>query len=261
MEKTKTKSELLFEELLEKRGFEFEKGEDFFKEGEKCPDYYVVTKYGDIICEVKEFNEPEIHKMMMKEKVRTFSYKQILNPIKNKINNASKQLKPYEKYKIPLIVILSNPYNFFVDLSDEKILSAMFGEIGISIPLNNGKEDNWFFGRNGILTNQKEYISAVCVLEYFPIESNELKEIILRVKDRYKNEELNFNLAYKLASEYLKEVEALKKKGWIIKEEKELRLRVFHNFRTHLKFPIKIFNSKYDENYMFDKEKNSYLLQ
>lgn len=261
MKTEKTKSELLFEELLQKRGFEFEKGEDFFKAGEKCPDYYVATKYGDIICEVKEFNEPEIHKMMMKEKVRTFSDKQILNPIKNKINDASKQLKPYEEYKIPLIVILSNPNNYFVDLSDEEILSAMFGEIGISIPLNDGKEDNWFFGRNGILTNQKEYISAVCVLEYFPIESNELKEIILRVKDRYKNEELNFDLASKLASEYLEEVEALKKKGWIIKEEKELRLRVFHNFRTHLKLSIKIFNSEYDENHIFDEEKNSYLLQ
>lgn len=72
---------------------------------------------------------------------------------------------------------------------------------------------------------------------------------------------MNFNLAHRLKSEYLGEVEALKKKGWIIKEEKELRLRVFHNFRTHLKLSIKIFNSEYDENYMFDEEKNSYLLQ
>ena len=261
MERAKTKSELLFEELLQKRGFEFQKGEDFFKVGKKCPDYYVATEYGDIICEVKEFKEPEIHKIMMKEKVRTFSDKQILNPIKNKIKDASKQLKPYKKYKIPLVVILSNPNNYFVDLSDEEILSAMFGEIGIAIPLNNGKEDNWYFGRNGILTNQKEYISAVCVLEYFPIESKELKEIILRVKDKYRYEELSFGLTSKLASEYLEEVESLKKKGQIIKEEKEVRLRVFHNFRTHLKLSIEIFNSEYDENHIFDERKNSYLLQ
>lgn len=95
----KTKSESLFEELLKNRGYEFIKGEDYFKVGEKRPDYYVKTEYGDIICEVKEFDKPEIHQMIQKVKVRTFSSKRILNPIKNKINTASDQLKPYAKNK------------------------------------------------------------------------------------------------------------------------------------------------------------------
>ncbi len=110
MKKQESKSELLFEKLLKKRGFKFIKGEDIFEEGKKCPDYYVKTEYCDLICEVKEFNEPEIHKMIQKQKVMTFSSKRILNPIKNKINAASRQLRPYAKKKIPMIVILSNPY-------------------------------------------------------------------------------------------------------------------------------------------------------
>jgi hypothetical protein len=260
MKKQKTKSEVLFEKLLKKRGFEFIKGEDFFEEGKKCPDYYVKTAYGDLICEVKEFNEPEIHKMIRKQKVIAFSSKRILNPIKNKINAASDQLKPYTKNKIPMIVILSNPYGYFVDLSNEEILSAMFGEIGISIPLIDGKEANWFFGRNGILTSQKQYISAICVLEYLPIKSKKIDEISKKIKDNHKDEETTSELFYEMASEFLVEVESIKKKG-LIRERKALRLRVFHNVRANIKLPIEVFNSRYDEHFTYDVNKNSYMLK
>jgi len=256
----KTKSELLFEELLKKRKYKFLKGEDYFKKDEKCPDYIVKTEYGDIICEVKEFIEPEIHKLIQKQKVRTFSSKSILNPIKNKIRRASLQFKPYIRNNLPMIVILSNPYSYFVDLSNEEILSAMFGEIGISIPLMDGKEPEWFFGRDGILNNQKDYISAVCILEYFPIKSKQIDAISKEIRNGHGDEELSIELAHKMLLEFLEEIESLKKKGTVIRERKALRLRVFHNFRAKIKLPIRIFKSRYDENYIFDEIKGSYLL-
>lgn len=256
----KTQSELYFEKLLNRRRYEFKRGEDFFKPGEKCPDYYVKTKYGDIICEVKEFNEPEIHQIMKKEKARAFSSKMILSPIKNKINASSDQLKPYLKFKIPMIVILSNPYGYFVDLSNGEISSAMFGEIGISIPLKDDKEAKWFFGRGGILTNQKDYISAVCVLEHLPIKSKKIDEISKKIKYKHKDEEMTSDLFYKMASEFLEEVEVIKKEG-LIMERKALRLRIFHNIRANVKLPVEIFNSRYDENYLYDKDKGSYSLK
>jgi len=156
-------------------------------------------------------------------------------------------------------VILSNPYGYFADLSNEEILSAMFGEIGISIPLTDGKEPKWFFGRDGILTNQKEYISAVCVLEYLPIKSKKIDEINTKIKDKHKDEEMAPELFYRMASEFLVEVEALKKKG-LIRERKALRLKVFHNIRANIKLPDEIFNSRYDENYIYHEDKNSYML-
>lgn len=256
----RTKSDLLFEKLLKNRGYKFIRGEDFFKQGEKCPDYYVKTKYGDIICEVKEFNEPEIHKMIQRQKVRTFSSKRILNPIKNKIDAASDQFKQHKKREMPMIVILSNPYGYFVDLSNEAILSAIFGHIGISIPLTDGKESTLFFGRDGILTNQKKYISAVCVLEYLPIKSKKIDEISKKIKDKYTDEEMTSELLYKMGAEFLIKAEALRKKG-LIKERRALRLRVFHNIRANIELPMKIFSSRYDENYIFDEDKNSYSLK
>ena len=244
----KTQSELLFEELLKERGFEFIKGEVYFKKGEKCPDYYVKTKYGNIICEVKECGESELHKMFQKVKVGALSSKSISGPIREKIKKASKQLKPYVKNKIPMIVILSNPYGYFADLDNEEILSAMYGEIGISIPLTDDKEKEpeLFFGRDGILTNQKEYISAVCVLEYLPIKSKKLDEIGKRIKEKYKDEEMSFDLVSKMAKELLGEVEPLQKKG-LIRKRQALRLRVFHNIRANIKLPKEIFNKRYDE--------------
>ena len=247
---SKTKSELLFEELLKERGFEFKRGEEYFEKGrgKTCPDYYVKTKYGNIICEVKEFIEPEIHKMIRKVKVASFSSKRILGPIKNKINTASRQLRPYAENEIPMIVILSNPYGFFVDLRNEEIEAAMFGEIGVKIPLSDDKESEWFFGRDGILTNQKEYISAVCVLEYHPIKSKKLDEISKGIKEKHKDEEMTSDLLFKMGAEFLVEAVTLQKKGFI-KARKALRLRVFHNGRTNIKLPKETFNSKYDEHY------------
>ena len=258
----KTKSELLFEELLKERGFKFIKGENYFKKGKKCPDYYVKTKYGNIICEVKEFVEPEIHKMIHKVKVISFSSKRILNPIRNKINTASGQLKPHAKNKIPMIVILSNPYGYFADLGNEEISSAMYGEIGMSIPLTGDKEKEpeLFFGRDGVLTNQKKYVSAVCVLEYLPISSKKIDEISKGIKEEYKDEEMSFDLVNKMGKKLLGEVESLKKKG-LIRERKALRLRVFHNIRANIKLPKEMFNSKYDENISLMKAKNHPFLQ
>lgn len=98
------------------------------------------------------------------------------------------------------------------------------------------------------MTNQKEYISAVCVLEYLPIKSQKIDEISNKIKDKHKDEEMTSDLLFKMGAEFLVEAVGLKKKG-LIRERKALRLRVFHNIRTNIKLPIEIFNSKYDENY------------
>jgi hypothetical protein len=257
----RTESEKLFEDLLGQKNYNFVRGDNYFKKGERCPDYYVKTPYCDIICEIKEFKKPEIDEIFKKNKIIIPAPKKVINPIKNKINDASKQLKPYEKYKKPMIVVLSNPYSYFADLSNETILSALFGELSILIPRINGKGAKWFFGRNGILINQKEYISAVCILEYVSIKQDDkINGIIKEIKGKHKDEEMDFNLATRMAIEVLRKVEAIKKKD-AIKEKKELRLRVFHNFRAHIKLPVNIFNSKYDENYTYDREKNFYILQ
>ncbi len=220
----KTKSELLFEELLEERGFEFKKGEDYFKRGrrKKCPDYYVKTKYGDIICEIKEYGKSEAHKMFQKAKVMALLPERILNPIKNKIYRASTRLKPYAKNKIPMIVVLSNPYDYFADVSNEEISSFL--------PL------------------KKKHISAVCVLEYSAIISKNIYEIKKEIEEKYKDEKKNFDITNKMAKELLGEVESLKKKG-LIRERETLRLRVFRNVRANIELPTEIFNSEYDENY------------
>lgn len=220
----KTKSELLFEELLKKREYGFIKGEDYFKRGrgKKCPDYYVETRYGNMICEVKEYGNSEAHKAFQKVKVMAFRPEIILNPIKNKIYRASTRLKPYAKNKIPMIVILSNPNNYFADVTNEEISS--------------------------FLPNRKKHISAVCVLEYLTIIPNKISEIKKEIEEKYKDEKKNFDIVKKMAKELRGEVESLKKKG-PIRKRRALRLRVFHNIRANIKLPTQIFNSEYDEHY------------
>ena len=221
---SKTKSELLFEELLKEKGFEFKKGEEYFEKGrgKTCPDYYVETKYGNIICEVKEYGNSEAHKMFQKVKVIAFLAERILNPIKNKIYRASTRLKPHAKKKIPMIVILANPNNYFADLSNEEISS--------------------------FLPNRKKHISAVCVLEYSTIISKKIAEIKKEIEEKYKDEKKTFDVIDKMAKELYGEVESLNKKE-LIKARKALKLKVFHNTKANIKLPKEIFNSEYDEHY------------
>ena len=222
---SKTKSELLFEELLEERGFEFKRGEEYFEKGrgKTCPDYYVETKYGNIICEVKEYDESEAHKIFQKVKLMAFLPERILNPIKNKIYSASQQLKPYARNKFPMIVILANPNNYFADLSNEEISS--------------------------FLPNRKKHISAVCVLEYSTIISKKIAEIEKEIEEKYKDEKKTFDVVDKMAKELYGEVESLKKRELLIEARKALRLKVFHNTKANIKLPKETFNSKYDEHY------------
>ena len=79
-----------------------------------------------------------------------------------------------------------------------------------------------------------------------PIKSKKLDEIGKRIKEKYKDEEMSFDLVSKMAKELLGEVEPLQKKG-LIRKRQALRLRVFHNIRANIKLPKEIFNTRYDE--------------
>jgi hypothetical protein len=78
-------------------------------------------------------------------------------------------LKPLRELEPPLVVVLANPDGAFVNLSSEHVLASLYGNLTFTIPIDptsgGAVSDGRFeFGRDGKLTNDHPYLSAVALL-------------------------------------------------------------------------------------------------
>jgi hypothetical protein len=91
----------------------------------------------------------------------------ILGPIRGKIKEAARQLKPLADRGMPLAVVIANPNRAPVILGDQEIVWAMYGDPKVSFFASStgpvGDPVFWA-DRNGKLTGDHQYVSAVIVL-------------------------------------------------------------------------------------------------
>ena len=160
-----TPAEVAFAEYLDERGYDFEFEPPL---GRHRPDFLVHPKLGpDALIEVEEFSgETTIFTSP------TFDDAHALKPIRNKIRDAARQLKEFEETGRPLVVALANPHGAQIILNPWSILAAMKGDLAYTFPVSRttggqAGPGSYVLSRNGKLTNDHAYISAVLLIHRY----------------------------------------------------------------------------------------------
>jgi hypothetical protein len=136
---------------------------------EKNPDRLITWNGHEVVCEIKQFEANPIDRL--RANVGMLSMPKALSPVRRKIKDASKQLKPLTTSSRPLVVVLANPQGQPVQFSTREIIWALFGDPIIKIPLHvedggPGGEAVHTVGRNGEIRLQHQYLSAIVALRY-----------------------------------------------------------------------------------------------
>jgi hypothetical protein len=162
-------AERWFERYLGEHGYEYTYEPDF--DGVAThPDFLARRGDAEIVCEVKGFEEPPPleRRLAGVDQPVMLSPDEVYRPMRNAIREAARQVKPLAGSRFPLIVVLANPRGFFVDLSIDRLVEAMYGNpgwIGRFDP-DEGRVENLRFdyGRDGRLRNDHPYLSGVGIL-------------------------------------------------------------------------------------------------
>lgn len=141
----------------------------------KKPDFLVSRGTDKFVCDVKEF-DPEASKLAAFEREIVLSGQAMAywvedfpDTLRNGIRDKAKQLKKLEGCGLPLVIVLANPHQAPVDLSADGLVEAIAGDLGVSFAYDPSTGEarsgpRPFFGRNGVLRRDLQYISAVVAL-------------------------------------------------------------------------------------------------
>jgi hypothetical protein len=170
MAKKENKGEALFERYLDHWGYgDYEHHPERLNPPKK-PDYLIRTEFGEVVVEVKSFDTWGLLEKLKDEPFAMESLEETLGPIRDALKEAAKQLKGIEGR--PLVVALASPDNR-VPVSAHYIISAMYGELELSVSLDRARSEQWRTGRNGRLyipdgrgakRGFHPYVSAVAVI-------------------------------------------------------------------------------------------------
>lgn len=184
----KTTGDELFERYLRQHGCEPGPHEpDLSAYGiRKRPDFLPTWNDVQIACEVEQFKPgaTKLEKRLLIQPTVSASSREVHRSIRNHVAKAASQLKPLRSLGIPLVVVLANPDRAIVPLSVEQVLAALYGDLTFKIPIDPAPagaaiaEGRLEFGRNGKLTNDHLYISAVALLRRREHRVDRLKEIV-----------------------------------------------------------------------------------
>ena len=154
--------ELLFERYLAENGCTFEYEPDLGIS--RRPDYLVHRDGAEVVCEVKSFPQPAVP---APSRHGSAPIAEILAPVRNKIRDAARQLRPLQGNGLALVVTLALAQNSPIVLGAAMMLSAMYGDLTPSPEAQPGagQAGRWYYGRNGKLRNDHPYISAGAVLQ------------------------------------------------------------------------------------------------
>jgi hypothetical protein len=128
------------------------------------PDYLVEWCGASCVCEVEEFARTT---NSLPGDGGSWAMSTVLRPIRSKIKEAARQLKPLADRGLPLAVVIGNPRNAPVIMGDQEIVWAMYGDPAVRLyGAGTAGADTPVFvaGRNGKLTGDHQYLSAVVVL-------------------------------------------------------------------------------------------------
>jgi hypothetical protein len=164
------KGETLFKRYLDRWGYgDYEHHPDLLNPP-KQPDYLIRTARGEVVAEVKSFDGWGLLEKLKDEPFAMESLEETLDPIREAIKEAAKQLKGIKGR--PLVVALASPDNR-IPVSAFYVISAMYGELALSVPLDKPRSQAWHTGRNGRLyipdgrgvkRGFHPYLSAIAVI-------------------------------------------------------------------------------------------------
>ncbi len=118
----KTKSEQLFEEILERKKISFIRIEEKIN---KTPDYKIVLDNMDTYWEIKELNNTDFQREIIKkiEANEVLSIDINSNGLENQIRKAKRQFKGYEVDTHPCVIVIADYRDFF--FKDFSIISTL----------------------------------------------------------------------------------------------------------------------------------------
>jgi hypothetical protein len=136
--------------------------------GTSSPDFLIHRGNVSVICEVKEFTTRYKHRAATEARGKTikWSNRRVYGTVRNSIREAASQMKPLADDARPLVVVLGNLRNADVRLEPTEVIYAMYGDptFVFTNPSLGAGESRLVPGRNGQLTNQHRYISAIVCL-------------------------------------------------------------------------------------------------
>lgn len=250
----KTQGELIFEEYLTEIGVAAEYEPPI---GRNHPDYLVHSPTGDVLCEVEDFGEGKVDRVVQDQLSRKGVWAGSLDPygrIREKLEAAARQLREF-KGRYPCVVALYNPGSM-VDLGTDIVQGAMYGDIAFVIaidptgrrpPVEKGSQ---FTPKKAKLRRQQNTtISAVAVLERFRPHQHVLDEALAQ-RSKEHSPKWPTKEEVKGALDILEKVRQQHPEVDLVVP----RLRVVHNVYAIVRLPIIAFPGQHDEHYQLDPQ-------
>ncbi|WP_194899967.1 hypothetical protein [Catenulispora pinisilvae] len=160
-------AEARFFRYLEERQYTYDREPDDLGDTPKRPDARIQAAGHTIVAEVKAFETLGLFKDAVDGKLQMRSITDALKPLRNKIHEAARQLRDLQGRGWPLVTVLDNQAGSPIPTNPELIVSAMYGDLVHRVSITEDGlpgEARMVFGRNGKLTNDHPYISAVAII-------------------------------------------------------------------------------------------------
>jgi hypothetical protein len=137
---------------------------------------------------------------------------EVYGPIRNQVKEAAKQLKPLAVRGIPLVVVLANPDEARVNLSVESVIAALYGNPQWTMQIDTATgaavdEGHLELGRDGKLTNDHAYLSAVVLLRRRELALDARDKILAELRKGYDGEATTVEERQKRAVAIIEELE------------------------------------------------------
>lgn len=185
--RAKTRGEEVFEQYLNSHGLRFSYEPDFGTR--KRPDYLVHAPSGDVLCEVKDFEQNDEDRAEVETALagrNTVAFREIpYGRIQLRIRAGSRQLREF-KGRYPCLIVLFDS-SAQILLSDFTVLGAMYGEtrIGVPIRLDDDERDaeaSTVFDRETryLTRTSNTTVSAVAILEHVTPKEGLLDEALVK---------------------------------------------------------------------------------
>jgi hypothetical protein len=157
----RTAGDEVFEAYLRERGISIPKHEPDLGIG-KRPDYLVTLGEDTCLCEVKEF-APGMNSIPGSG---SWPMTTVLKPIRSKVHEGARQLRPAAELGHPLVVVLTNPHHAPVILGEQEFIWALEGDPIVRVPVGRHASGSPLHtvGRNGELRHDHPYLTAVALV-------------------------------------------------------------------------------------------------
>jgi hypothetical protein len=171
-----TLADVMFEDFLNQEGydrytFEPDWSEVVGRPISTCPDYLLEIDGLKIACEIKGFEPSDKRDKIWDWSKGSFWVGQDdeLAPIRQRLKDGAKSLKPLAGTGMPLVIVLANPprpdlRRTNVDLDAFNLVSAMYGNTAVVASLEPDGPVTQVVTRGGRMARQHQYVSVVVTL-------------------------------------------------------------------------------------------------